>query len=208
MAHSVSGLQHGAGDTGEVVDGQESARVYSTAGQALCAIGLTGQVLAMTVEFESLVGDALFVSNDRLRAARREEDAALQALLSSMVASCRSDNDAPAFARLTRADGTAVIAHGISIAGRRLSDADPVAILVVDAPDMRVNGEQLLCKTYGLTCAEARLAARLAAGATLRNAATSEGITYETARSRLKTIFRKTDTARQAELVLLLSRFP
>jgi DNA-binding CsgD family transcriptional regulator len=63
-----------------------------------------------------------------------------------------------------------------------------------------------LRKTYGLTAAEAHLALRLLVGQSLRNVARVLGITYETARNRLKSIFRKTGTHRQGELVALLTR--
>src|SRR5262249_26229261 len=57
-----------------------------------------------------------------------------------------------------------------------------------------------LAVAFGLTTAEARLAQRIGAGEPLRNAADAEGITYETARTRLKSIFAKTSTTRQAQL--------
>ena len=57
---------------------------------------------------------------------------------------------------------------------------------------------------FGLTPAEARLAFHLVAGETLRSAAIKLSITYETARSQLKSIFKKTGTCRQAELVIVI----
>jgi DNA-binding CsgD family transcriptional regulator len=58
---------------------------------------------------------------------------------------------------------------------------------------------------FGLTPAEARLALQLVAGETLRSAAAKLGISYETARTHLKTVFNKTGTCRQAELVIVLA---
>ena len=57
---------------------------------------------------------------------------------------------------------------------------------------------------FGLTPAEARLALHLVAGETLRSAAVKLSISYETARTCLKHIFRKTETCRQAELVIVI----
>jgi DNA-binding CsgD family transcriptional regulator len=57
---------------------------------------------------------------------------------------------------------------------------------------------------FDLTPAEARLAFHLAAGETLRSAAVKLSISYETARTCLKTIFNKTGTCRQAELVMVI----
>jgi DNA-binding CsgD family transcriptional regulator len=54
---------------------------------------------------------------------------------------------------------------------------------------------------FALTASEARLAS----GEPLRAAAEAEGITWETARTRLKAILHKTGTTRQAQLPLLLA---
>jgi DNA-binding CsgD family transcriptional regulator len=60
---------------------------------------------------------------------------------------------------------------------------------------------------FGLTKAEARLALRLAGGASLASAAEAFDVKLTTIRSQLQQVFAKTCTSRQAELVaLLLSR--
>ena len=59
---------------------------------------------------------------------------------------------------------------------------------------------------FGLTPAEARLVLRLMAGDSLRASAAALGIGYETARTTLKTVFRKTGTCRQAELAIVIIR--
>ncbi len=63
-----------------------------------------------------------------------------------------------------------------------------------------------LREVFRLTNAEAKLAARLAGGEDLDAAASALGVTRQTARSQLKSIFGKTETHRQAELVALLAR--
>ena len=62
----------------------------------------------------------------------------------------------------------------------------------------------LLQRHFSLTPAEARLALHLVAGETLRSAEVKLNITYESARTSLKNIFRKTGTCRQAELVIVI----
>jgi len=57
---------------------------------------------------------------------------------------------------------------------------------------------------FGLTQAEARLALHLVTGETLRSAAAKLSISYETARSHLKNIFKKTATCRQTQLVVVI----
>ena len=65
-----------------------------------------------------------------------------------------------------------------------------------------------LQQAFGFSPAEAKLAADIALGKTLLEIAAQSGVSKETLRSRLKSIFGKTATSRQSELALLLSRIP
>ncbi len=69
--------------------------------------------------------------------------------------------------------------------------------------DVRIAPEAIR-SVFHLTPAESRLAAELAAGAPLSAAAAKLGVTMHTARDRLRSIFGKTHTGRQAELVSLI----
>lgn len=64
----------------------------------------------------------------------------------------------------------------------------------------------LLALVFGLTAAEARLAARIASGSGIDDAAQALGVHRETARTQLKAVFLKTNTCRQSELVALVGR--
>ena len=64
----------------------------------------------------------------------------------------------------------------------------------------------LLSQVFGLSPAEARLAAALADGLSPEQAARKLGIAKATVRSQLKGVFSKTETHRQSELVAVLSR--
>jgi len=64
--------------------------------------------------------------------------------------------------------------------------------------------EAILAKTFHLTPSEAKLACVIARGAPLQIAARELEIPWETARNRLKSVFAKTYTHRQSELVALL----
>jgi DNA-binding CsgD family transcriptional regulator len=61
-------------------------------------------------------------------------------------------------------------------------------------------------KRFDLTPAQARLVSHLVAGASLDSSAKALGIKYETARTCLKSVFQKTKTRRQAELVMVVIR--
>jgi DNA-binding CsgD family transcriptional regulator len=80
------------------------------------------------------------------------------------------------------------------------------AILLVGDPEKEtVIPAKVLSLLYGLTPAEARLALALLNGNSLAEAAELHGTSELTARTQLKTVFQKTDTRRQAELVRLLA---
>lgn len=63
---------------------------------------------------------------------------------------------------------------------------------------------EALCKTYGFTPAESKLAALLANGYSLEEIARMLCISIQTVRSQLKAVFAKTQANRQTELVALL----
>lgn len=63
-----------------------------------------------------------------------------------------------------------------------------------------------LRRLFGLSRAESVMCQHLLRGDTLAEASEALGIAKETARSRLKSIFARTGVARQADLILLLSR--
>jgi DNA-binding CsgD family transcriptional regulator len=63
-----------------------------------------------------------------------------------------------------------------------------------------------LVKAFGLTSAEVRVASIIARGLSPEQAAEELGVTRVTVRNQVKSIFGKTDTHRQSELVALLSR--
>jgi DNA-binding CsgD family transcriptional regulator len=62
----------------------------------------------------------------------------------------------------------------------------------------------ILARTFHLTPAEAKLASVIARGASPKIAARELKISRETARNQLKSVFAKTDTHRQSELVALI----
>jgi DNA-binding CsgD family transcriptional regulator len=73
--------------------------------------------------------------------------------------------------------------------------------VTLDVPD---GFEDHARQLFDLTPAEARVAAALAGGMALKDAAALHGIRFSTARSYLEGIFRKTQTRQQSQLVALL----
>jgi DNA-binding CsgD family transcriptional regulator len=79
-------------------------------------------------------------------------------------------------------------------------------LTLVDLSARKRPPSQLLATSFGLTAAEAEIAALIGAGETIATAADRLGVTAHTARNQLKAVFSKTDTHRQAELVALLAQ--
>lgn len=88
-------------------------------------------------------------------------------------------------------------------------DLHPSVLLLVSdtARSMRAPVD-LLRDLFGLTLAEARLAARLGDGISLTDAAAELGVAKATVRSQLNAVFQKTQTNRQGELIRLLNALP
>lgn len=81
------------------------------------------------------------------------------------------------------------------------------ALHTITAPNSKSAADPIfLGSMFNLTPAEARLAASLLTGGDLRAIAAGYGVTLETLRTQLKSIFRKTNTRRQSELVSLLQQ--
>ncbi len=83
------------------------------------------------------------------------------------------------------------------------------AIVFITDPDQRPAAQpETLRLLYGLTRAETNLAMLLLDGKSLSEAADLNNVGRETVRSQLKSIFGKTGTRRQGELIGLLARLP
>ncbi len=97
-----------------------------------------------------------------------------------------------------------LIAHIRLFAGL---EGEAVGLLtLVDLDECLEPSGNTLQAVFGLTKAEARLACELACGDTIEDIAEEHGVSISTARVQLKSIFAKTGTSRQAELVALLTR--
>lgn len=82
-----------------------------------------------------------------------------------------------------------------------------VVVTLTELAAARLTDPGAVMEAFGLTRAEALLAAEIAKGTGVGAAAAGLGVGIETARSQLRAIFAKTRTSRQAELVGLLANF-
>jgi DNA-binding CsgD family transcriptional regulator/PAS domain-containing protein len=82
----------------------------------------------------------------------------------------------------------------------------PIVMLFINDPESQSFTPTSLLRAYGLTPAEMRLASSLGQGQSLKFAAESSGVTFNTVRSQLKSIFSKLGVNRQSQLVKFLQQ--
>jgi len=115
----------------------------------------------------------------------------------------QADDDDPRFAYVGRPDSLSpAIREGIhpTALGRAALAA------IFPAPENTDRLWQSVRQSFGLTSAETRLAARLKAGRTLKEAAEDLGVSLNTVRNQLRAVFDKMGLSRQSELVQALAQ--
>lgn len=162
-----------------------------------------GQVLMTNpvAERALLAEDGVRLRQGRLEATGNERAELQQALARLFRAQGKTDEGT---LQLTRPDGRAwnvLLRRTVTRPGLEERVSSTALLLFRDAAGTREITDELLMELFGLTRAEAALAARLVAGESLNDAAESLGRSRYTARAQLSAIFAKTDTNRQPQLV-------
>lgn len=176
-------------------------------GRPAFTLSILGRVMRFNASAAPLIGKDLKLARHRLFAMADGGNAELQRLVAAIQVPHFPGNVADLRPALIRREGLPPLVVRVLPVIGALSDVldSARAILVVtDIAAPRVPSAILLESAFGLTQAECRLALRLVETGDLASAAQSLGIMVGTARNQLKSVFRKTDTARQSELVSLL----
>jgi DNA-binding CsgD family transcriptional regulator len=160
-----------------------------------------------------VAGDGLTIQGDALRAVQADESARLGRLLSHAsnraADQARTPGGALSISRPSGAHPLSVMVVPLRTKGEAPGDRAPAAAVFVSDPEVRLDSnQQHLRELYALTVVEARLAAWLAQGKSVNEAAAAMGITVNTARAYLKRIYDKTGVRRQPELVRVLLSLP
>jgi DNA-binding CsgD family transcriptional regulator len=129
---------------------------------------------------------------------------ALKSLLRSEGAS-RFTMHEDAWIVVERDEKRPLILHAVPLANGTISGPHTVVILIDLNTTVRPTPEALQ-RIFRLTQTEARLAMEIACGKSPEEIAHSSGTTIATVRKQIASVFAKTDTHRQAELVSLLAR--
>jgi len=173
-------------------------------GAAAILVDPDGLVVGFNEAAKDCLGAGFHICNRRLLMADPEAQRVLAELTAGRSGHACGGEQVVVARRNTRP----LVIRRVPLQGRALAFFHPAnaIVMLADASRVSLPTEAQLRRAFGLSDGEARLAERLAAGETLEAAAGLCGISYETARKRLKVVFEKTDTCRQSELVALLTR--
>ncbi len=175
-------------------------------GSAVALLNRSGEVLRLNRAAERLLGLELGVVAKRLVSYDQNATKALDRALHALLFANTSAALLPPVA-LPRRGKRSILAYPIKLSTVSLSIfADCQAILVlVDLEHRPRPPQEALHASFALTPAEARIAVRIGSGEDLVSIADELGISKETARRQLASVFQKTRVNRQAELVSLLA---
>jgi DNA-binding CsgD family transcriptional regulator len=185
------------------------ADAMTGSGQAVAILGHRGEVLHANESFDALIGNGLQLTGGRLHAGNPAMERALAAAIGRALAYDGTLGEPHGAVAIPRPPhGRPLLLRIVPVVGAA-NDFFHLARAIVLATDLDQSSRPctaLLRQAFDLTEAEAKLAAEIASGKSLAIIAAESGGSRETLRSRLKSIFEKTETSRQAELALLLSK--
>jgi DNA-binding CsgD family transcriptional regulator/PAS domain-containing protein len=191
---------------------EDFANVINNSSRAVLLFNSEGRVIFANRAASRLMAmrDGLSIERGELRAAQAADTTHLRALVADAVRTSNGEGlGAGGVLAIGRPSGRQrflalvcpVSRHRTFFPGMETTAA---TVFVTDPEQSAVADEDTLRACFGLTAAEAKLTRLLAQGCALTEASAQLGLRRETTRSRVKTIFEKTNTHRQSELVRLV----
>lgn len=174
----------------------------SEQGRALFLVDFQGRVVDRNEASERFLGGGIDLKNRRLVLTDPQAEAAFQQLLAS-ACTIAGGGELPAPVFWRGGDRTPLVADVVRLKpSLRFFHSQEAAIVVLRAVGAnRPELSELLKRSARLTDAELRLAVALFEGQSLAEYAASVGNSVGTVRQQLKSIFKKTQTGRQGELL-------
>ncbi|MBR0757434.1 helix-turn-helix transcriptional regulator [Bradyrhizobium jicamae] len=175
---------------------------------AAIAVSRFGVIIGMNNQAQACLGHDLAIRNNRLTLRDRHANVELARLIDQLCATSDLLTIPSAPIILRRIDKRPIVIQlqPVPPAARSPFLGARAILLIRDLEGNVTFDQNLLATTFELTPAQARLAAKLARGDSLEDAAEDIGVAIATARNQLKAIFQKTGTHRQAELVALFHK--
>jgi DNA-binding CsgD family transcriptional regulator len=175
---------------------------------AAIAVGRFGAVIGMNGQAEACLGPDLAIRKNRLTLRDRQANADLTRLIDQLdhTSDLLTVPSSPIVMRRIDKRPIVVQMQPVPPAARSPFLGARAILSIRDLEGCAAFDPNLLATIFELTPAQARLAAMLARGDSVEDAAREIGVAVSTARNQLKTIFQRTGTHRQAELVALLHK--
>ena len=182
---------------------------FSRLGLGAIVLDHDKRVVELNDEANRCLGSCIRIVDGRLAGIERNSNEHLQSLITAAAqpqGGMSADQDS--FVLLPGLGARPVIAYATPIPAVRNEEVAGLGaiILLVSEDGHRVPDAKLLGALFAFTPAEMRLAVALARGLDLQSIAKAQKTTVGTLRVHLKSIFEKTNTSRQAELILLLAK--
>jgi DNA-binding CsgD family transcriptional regulator len=156
--------------------------------------------------------DGFLLRRERIAVLNSQDNMALQRLIAGATGqSGRTDAARGGVMRVTRKSGQPALSIAAAPLPNEtsLTEMGPVAFVLVTDPDANsTRPEGMIRQLFGLSAAETRVAERLMMGDSPEQAAAILDIKTSTARWHLASLYRKTGTSRQAQLLRLLLSLP
>lgn len=206
-------LRQAAQVTIELRRARSAARAATIAAEQL-AIGIVlctpeGRILEINQPAERLIqsGESLTVAEGRIASRRNFETDHLRSLI---AAAGGTRSDVAGGRMLLGGNGASLplIVSVMPLDADRSPSSSPAAMVLISGAGGDWALEEEIAELFGLSRAEARLAAALARGKTLTEWSVERGLKITTLRTQLSSILKKLNLHRQADLVRLLAAIP
>lgn len=190
----------------------EARSVYDTIGAPVLLFGADARVVHTNRSAEDLLGQALSLQDGRLILPDQDSQVEFERTLNRVIGENWSRairTGAEMVVRRNEGSPMVLVLTALGAENPIAQWAAPVrCVLFVLENTLRpdVSLHERLRRVYGLTGAEADVAAAVAAGSTLRQIAEKRGSQLQTVRAQLKATLAKTGARRQPELAALVNR--
>ena len=185
--------------------GESALSAFDFSERAALLLDRSGHVVRVNPAAERLIGLDLQISAGRIRCQDPKSNELLHNAIRALFWSVEAFTIAPIV--LQKVSGGRLVIYPMRLTGLTDSPLSVFhAILVISDTDLTQSaGMMTLREAFELTAAESRLAWALASGKDLESFAAERGLSKQTLRNQLKSVFMKTGTNRQAQLVMMLS---
>jgi DNA-binding CsgD family transcriptional regulator len=178
-------------------------------GLPAAAIGENSRTLACNSQFETFSHQIVIETRDRMRFQNKDAAAFFESVMSRSGKGAWGAATSHSFPIPSEGDKPPAIIHLVPVVGAGRDIFLGAAYIMIVTPfTLRARPSEAVIKgLFDLTPAEARIAACLVAGLTVKTTAARQGLSVETVRSHVKSLLLKSGTNRQADFLAMMSSF-